>query len=620
MKLNNITIKNFGTIQSINLPLANRGLVLVSGDNRDASKADSNGSGKSLLLEAICWCIWGETIRGLKGDEVVNDKIGKDCQVILTLTEDTDNYTIIRQRLFTGEKPNDLFLIKNDIDISGGYVKDTQVLINELLGLDFITFCAMMPGAELRVAEMTDKDVKLLLEKLLQTDTLSKAYKYTCELYNANEKELEKHKLEKKNLEELISYKNSQIESLKNEQAKFEDDKEEKILRIQKGIAEVLKDMGEQRKLIEKAENIDTKIEIAKSKLQDTISKDNSTKNEYRKTDELFTNLLNVLVLKQKDLERKIEDYNTIKDTCFICDQKVDHTTRQDFQKRYAVELGEVSDRYRSVFRERTDNTTAETAAREQIWKERDLHAQDVKRLEDIKDAASTASLMLSNLKQKLAILQEQSEYIQSQTSFSTKLLEEVTESLKTDITNLTGIQADIDKEEKEEKLLNFWINGFSPAGIRSFLLEHITPLLNKAATNYSEILTSNEMRVIFNTQAKQKNGKIVEKFNIEVMQENGGNSYTAASKGERSRANLLIALAIGDLATMRAQKNISFRFLDEPFENIDESGTDAVLTLLNNLCGKFETIFVVTHQDHFKQYFENKITVVKEKGNSFIL
>jgi DNA repair exonuclease SbcCD ATPase subunit len=69
----------------------------------------------------------------------------------------------------------------------------------------------------------------------------------------------------------------------------------------------------------------------------------------------------------------------------------------------------------------------------------------------------------------------------------------------------------------------------------------------------------------------------------------------------------------------MRASKRISFRFLDEPFESVDESGTDAIMALLNDQKDRFDSVFVITHQDHFKQLFPKKLTVVKQDGMSYL-
>ena len=117
MRFNKIEISNFlsyGENQEIELD--RQGLVGIFGNNVD-SAFDSNGSGKSSILEAIVWCLWGETVRGLKGDEVVNTKSGCDCEVVLNLEEGNKSYRIIRYRGKKGvKKNNDLILTIDGVD------------------------------------------------------------------------------------------------------------------------------------------------------------------------------------------------------------------------------------------------------------------------------------------------------------------------------------------------------------------------------------------------------------------------------------------------------------------------------------------------------------------------
>jgi DNA repair exonuclease SbcCD ATPase subunit len=77
------------------------------------------------------------------------------------------------------------------------------------------------------------------------------------------------------------------------------------------------------------------------------------------------------------------------------------------------------------------------------------------------------------------------------------------------------------------------------------------------------------------------------------------------------------VAWALADLAAARASRPIRFRGLDEPFENLDEVGEDAVIKLLHSAVGRYETILCVTHSDHLRDQFPASITVVKENGNA---
>jgi hypothetical protein len=164
---------------------------------------------------------------------------------------------------------------------------------------------------------------------------------------------------------------------------------------------------------------------------------------------------------------------------------------------------------------------------------------------------------------------------------------------------------------------LEFWREAFSAQGIRSFILDNVTPVLNERAKYYCDLLTDGEMGIDFSTKTALKDGELREKFSINIHQKHGGTSYLSNSKGERQRANLAVAFALSDLAELHSNKRVDFRFLDEPFEGVDESGTEAIVALLQELQKRYPTVFIVTHQGHFKDVFPVQITMVKEDGVS---
>jgi DNA repair exonuclease SbcCD ATPase subunit len=151
-------------------------------------------------------------------------------------------------------------------------------------------------------------------------------------------------------------------------------------------------------------------------------------------------------------------------------------------------------------------------------------------------------------------------------------------------------------------------------------MLDYVTPILNDRAKYYADLLTHGEMSVSFSTKTALKSGQEKDKFTITCQQAHGATSYRGASAGERARADLVIAMALGDLAQFRTAKQLPWRFLDEPFESIDRSGTEAIVRLLNDQKARYNTVFVVTHKPDFKELFSQQVTVVKENGVSSLL
>ena len=132
MDIESVAIENFLAIDRAIINLKNRGLVAIEGVNKDDPSASSNGSAKSSIVDAICWCLYGTTARGATGDEVVNDTAGKDCVVIVSMKEGSTRWVVQRARKHSLTK-NRLQLWVDDgsglKEITLGIEKETQALV-----------------------------------------------------------------------------------------------------------------------------------------------------------------------------------------------------------------------------------------------------------------------------------------------------------------------------------------------------------------------------------------------------------------------------------------------------------------------------------------------------------
>ena len=157
---------NFMSVRHIKTNLNNRGLVLIEGENLDADAFDSNGSGKSTIFDdGITWILYGETVRGLKGDAVVNKFVGKNTVGRLVIIDGSETYEIIRHRKHKDFK-NSVVLIHNGKTITSKSDTDTSKIIEDILQMDFLSFTNSVlfgQGAVKMFASSTDSDQKNIL-------------------------------------------------------------------------------------------------------------------------------------------------------------------------------------------------------------------------------------------------------------------------------------------------------------------------------------------------------------------------------------------------------------------------------------------------------------------------
>ncbi|HXC05555.1 MAG TPA: AAA family ATPase, partial [Bacteroidia bacterium] len=129
-----ITLFNFRSFRGehkIKLP-TNPGLYLITGDNQAEPRLAGNGVGKSTLFDAVNWCLYGHTTRGLKAGDVVNwDE--RTCSVTAVLKVSKDRITIKRS-----QSPNSLTL-------DGKPVSQDALEEHLRIGPEAFTYSVLMP-------------------------------------------------------------------------------------------------------------------------------------------------------------------------------------------------------------------------------------------------------------------------------------------------------------------------------------------------------------------------------------------------------------------------------------------------------------------------------------------
>jgi DNA repair exonuclease SbcCD ATPase subunit len=126
-----LNFRSFRGEHTIKLPTA-PGLYLITGKNEAEPRLSGNGVGKSSLFDAIYWCLYGHTTRGLKaGDIITWDE--KTCSVTVTLKVADEELQIKRV-----QSPNSLTL--NNRPVS------QEALEKHIrLGPEAFTYAVLMP-------------------------------------------------------------------------------------------------------------------------------------------------------------------------------------------------------------------------------------------------------------------------------------------------------------------------------------------------------------------------------------------------------------------------------------------------------------------------------------------
>jgi DNA repair exonuclease SbcCD ATPase subunit len=478
---------------------------------------------------------------------------------------------------------------------------------------------------------MTDSEVKVLLERLLRTEALGRASEEARRRHRASTGELNVLSTRLVDLETSLSEVEMRIKDLQTKESEYADHRLEKLQEIDAAVASLEETKAKEDQVVS---TIDP-LTVEKGELMTLLAGQETLLAGFRadtvKTMQHYSDkvakLNEEMVAVNVRLEAVHQKRNTLDGFGGQC-----HTCYQDVSPEHAQKLETELAGIERTLQIKIDTINKADDLTRKKWDEEKAEARtllveseqkvafyqgEIARNDVKLGKARDSKINSDHLTQRIGQLTERKVSLEADANPYSGLLE-------TEEVMFVNKQQDHEKLEKDQEVLrktlevlDFWVDSFSPQGIRSFMLEHVTPLLNQFAKKYSDLVTVGEMEITFHTKDTLKSGKSKERFNIQVTQKHGGGSYASNSSGERARANLIIALALGELAAMRAEKTIPFRFLDEPFESIDEAGTEAIVTLLNQQQEQYNTVYVITHQDHFKQLFPNKRTIVKKGGFS---
>ncbi|MCM1216767.1 MAG: hypothetical protein NC548_19890 [Lachnospiraceae bacterium] len=684
MTFNTLTIQNFLSIKSVTLELNNRGMVLIQGENRDNSDFQSNGAGKSSITEALTYVLYGKTIRGLKGDDVVNRVSKRNTKVVLDLTDDDGTeYRIVRYRKHQ-QQGNKYYLFRNSTDITPKSESDFTAAVVGLLQMDFMTFTSsiLYSANSFKFTSATDSELKAAFDTLLglalYTDcqATAKAQLKTKEntrlMLNSKFHTYQDHvtqlresaqKAESRAAEfvekqqERIDQCNEQLEELSGLYAdliKQRDEQTEAVKAAKKEVAKAEAEVKNLAKTIESVEMLQKEIETCEgmlvgydretSKLDSKISSAQAAIDQCQK----FIDRCNGRSAK---LQEKIDDIQgTIGSPCPTCGAPL---TEDSVQTAIAEVKGDIQeiDEEITVYNEEIQQHKSEQARanarkaelngkRADVEDDLDAYQKLMEKSGGVVQRHNAAMQVLSDAKVKLSKLEGKVEQfnlriqtaakeqdaqrqaiaqIKAETNTDAEYARQYQEQADEEAKMAEAVQRDCDAVSEEIECLKFWVTAYGNRGIKSLLLDDITPYLNRQANRFLHKLSSDHMEIRFTTQSMTKGGELRDKFSIEVINADGGVSYAANSSGEKKRVDLAINLALQSLVSSRSNKKLNLIMLDEILDSLDDAGVEHVMELLQELAQEKSSIFVISHNDSIKSVFTDTITIVKENGYSML-
>jgi len=222
--LKNITLRNFlstgAVTQAVNLD--SKEITLILGENLDlGGDGARNGTGKTTLLQALSYCLFGVPINNIRKDNLINRTNGKNMLVTVEFSSNGTEYKIER-----GRKPNLLrFFVNNtassaEEDTAQGENKETQVQIERAIGMtsDMFKHIIALNTYSEPFLSLASGEQRKIIEQLLGITLLSEKAEILKEKIRVNKDTIQLEEFRVKAIEEANKRVQEQIEALKRRQ------------------------------------------------------------------------------------------------------------------------------------------------------------------------------------------------------------------------------------------------------------------------------------------------------------------------------------------------------------------------------------------------------------------
>jgi DNA repair exonuclease SbcCD ATPase subunit len=532
-----------------------------------------NGAGKSTILDALCFGLFGKPFRNINKAQLINTINLKDLIVEVEFKISSVEYLVTR-----GMKPNRFEIYQNGILMNqDANNRDYQkILEQQILKLNYRSFTQVVilgsstfvPFMQLKarhrrevVEEILDIQIFSLMNLLLKQKLKDLVDEIRDMDYQVN-MAMEKISMQENHIDDI---KENRSNAIREKQIKYNNNKD---LIHEKNTERVGYD--------EKNKNLFASID-------DQI--------EAEKRSSKFKEIRATLIEKHKTHESMIDFFETNIE-CPTCQQHIDENYKN------------------TMITNRKEEDSVVTKGLKEL---REAEGKNQERLNEIKkitDEIRDNQVTIARLNSSVTELEK----------FNAVLLKEI----KTQ-SNETISQDDIDKlkdmkkeckvaEEKRAELKKEKTYTeaskvmLQDTGIKTKIIKQYLPVMNKLINKY---LNSMEFYVNF-TLDENFNETIKSRYRDDF-------SYASFSEGEKMRIDLALLFTWRAIAKMKNSTNTNLLILDEIFDSsLDGAGTDEFLKILNTLTK--ENVFVISHkQDMLIDKFRSVLQFKKEKGFSHV-
>ena len=532
----------------------------------------TNGAGKSTVLDALTFSLFGKPYRKINKPQLLNSVNEKDCLVEIEFSIGTVKWKVVR-----GIKPNKFEIYKDGKALNqDASINDQQKWFEQnVLKMNYKSFTQIVilgSSTFVPFMQLSASNRREVIEDLLDIKIFSSMSNILKDKIRQIKEEIRIMELKRDTLKDKVEMQNNFIEELENRGKKNIKDKELKIGEL---LVEENNWMGDNE---EKNRQLDV--------LNNELNKYTGATDKLRKLGGLKGKISQKVSSITK--EHKFFTENTV---CPTCTQPIDEEFR----------LNRITDAQSKAKELQSGYIELEEAIKEEEERERHFSTLS-KEINSLTHDISKNNTKISGCQRQIRGLESEIQRVTEQLA-NRNTEHEKLESFKS---NLKDTDKSLLDHKESLSDYNFSFSLLKDGGVKGNIIKKYLPLINQQVNRYLQMM---DFYINFTLD---------EEFNETVESPIHENfSYSSFSEGEKMRIDLSLLFSWREVARMKNSINTNLLIMDEVFDSsLDGFGTDEFLKIIRFVI-KDANIFVISHKTGMEDRFENCIKFEKIKGFS---
>ena len=532
----------------------------------------TNGAGKSTVLDALCFSLFGKPFRKINKPQLVNSVNEKDCNVEVEFSIGSVEWRVVR-----GIKPN-LFEIYRDgnlLNQSAAALDQQKWLEQNVLKMNYKSFTQIVilgSSTFVPFMQLTAANRREVIEDLLDIRIFSSMNNLIKDKIRSVKEEVKVFELKKDSLSDKVNMQENFIEELESRGKENVKNKESKIQEL----------LVEENNLM----NGNAVIEEDVFKLNKEIEEVTGATSKLRKLGNLKGKISNKVSTITK--EHKFFTENTV---CPTCNQDIEETFR----------INRINDAQNKAKELQSGYKELEEAIKEEEERERQFTILS-KEITSLTHGISQNNTKIAGCQRQVRDLESEIQRIAD--NIANRNTEN--EKLATFKDNLQTTYEELAQRKDTINYYDFSYSLLKDGGVKTKIIKKYLPLINQQVNKYLQLM---DFYINFSLD---------EEFNETVQSPIHENfSYASFSEGEKMRIDLALLFTWREVARMKNSVNTNLLIMDEVFDSsLDGLGTEDFLKIIRFIV-KDANIFVISHKESLHDKFDQVIKFEKVKGFS---